>query len=385
MHLDFDVIVVGVGSMGSAACYHLARRGAKVLGLEQFNIPHALGSHHGQSRMIRLAYFEHPDYVPLLRRTYELWRELERDSNTRLLHVTGGIYLGPPNSKLIDGALKSCRRYNLGHELLTGDAITARFSQFSLPAHYQGLYETEAGFLLPQQAITAHAELALQHGAELHGLETVTAWSADANGVTVESNQASYRAGHVVFTSGAWSGSLLADLGVGLSVTRQVLAWFAPQQHEPFALGTFPVWFMETETDREEGTGDGYYGFPIFAGSLGFKVALHAKADSVDPRQPDRQIRDGDTAGLARFVSDHIPTAAGPLLSATVCLYTYSPDSHFIVDTHPRHPRVTLACGFSGHGFKFSTVMGEVLADLAMTGETELPIDFLRLKRFGSR
>jgi sarcosine oxidase len=230
----------------------------------------------------------------------------------------------------------------------------------------------------------------LRHGAELHGLESVIAWAADAEGVTVDTNQATYRAGHVIFTAGAWSGSLLSDLGSELSVTRQVLAWFAPQQHELFALGTFPVWFVETELEtnaNHRGSGDGYYGFPIFSGSVGFKVALHQKSEPVDPSQPDREIRDTDLANLSQFLADHIPLAAGPPLAAEVCFYTYSPDSHFIVDRHPVHARVTLACGFSGHGFKFSAVLGEALADLATRGETELPIEFLRLDRFrgGSR
>ena len=376
MPRHYDIIVVGIGSMGSATCYHLARRGVRVLGLEQFNIPHDAGSHHGESRMIRLAYFEHPNYVPLLKRTYELWRELESMSNTKLLHITGGLYMGPPGSELIDGALQSCEQHELAHEMLDHDQLTQRYPQFTPPAGFNALYEEEAGFLLPQEAVSVHAEQALRHGAELHGLEPVTSWSSHQSGVTVQTDRDEYRADRIVFSGGAWTAALLMDLGVELKVTRQVLAWFAPQTWEPFELGRFPVWFLETEP------GHGHYGFPIFSGSLGFKVALHKPAAAVDPDAVDRAIRPRDVAGLSSFLAQHIPTAAGVLLSACVCLYTYTPDSHFIVDRHPQHERVTIACGFSGHGFKFSAVIGEVLADLATTGRTELPVDFFKLNRF---
>ena len=376
MPRHYDIIVVGVGSMGSATCYHLARRGVRVLGLEQFNIPHDSGSHHGESRMIRLAYFEHPNYVPLLKRTYELWREIEAASNTKLLHITGGLYMGPPGSELVDGALQSCQQHDLAHEMLDCDQLRKRFPQFVPPADFNAIYEEEAGFLLPQQAVSVHAEQSLKHGAELHGLEPVKSWSSAQAGVTVQTDREEYHADRIVFASGAWTASLLSDLGVDLKVTRQVMAWFAPQAREPFAMEKFPVWFLETEP------GHGHYGFPILPGGLGFKVALHKPATAVDPDAVDRAVQSRDVADLSKFLGQYVPAAAGPLLSACVCLYTSTPDSHFVVDTHPQHDRVTLACGFSGHGFKFSAVVGEVLADLATNGWTDLPVDFLKLNRF---
>ncbi len=379
MPKHFEAIVVGVGSMGAAACYHLARRGVRVLGLEQFSIPHDAGSHHGESRMIRLAYFEHPDYVPLLKRTYELWRDLEAESNTQVLHITGGLYMGPPGSELVAGAMESCRAHDLAHEVLDGAELARRFPQFTPPEGFDALYEQDAGFLLPQKAVSVHAAQALKYGAELHGLERVMSWSSEQTGVTVKTTRDEYSADRVVFTSGAWTAALLSDLGVKLKVTRQVLAWFAPGSWEPFAMGKFPVWFMETEP------GHGHYGFPIFPGGLGFKVALHKPADEVDdPHQMDRTIQPGDVTGLTEFLRRHVPQAEGPLLAASVCLYTSSPDAHFIVDTLPDDERVTVACGFSGHGFKFSAVMGELLADLATAGRTDLPADFLKLARFAN-
>jgi sarcosine oxidase len=378
MPQHFEAIVVGVGSMGAATCYQLARRGIRVLGLEQFNIPHDAGSHHGESRMIRLAYFEHPNYVPLLKRTYELWRELEADSNTQVLHITGGLYMGPPGSELVAGALESCREHDLAHEVLDSAELKRRFPQFTPPENFDALYEQEAGFLLPQKAVAVHAAEALKNGAELHGLERVTSWSSSQTGVTVTTTRDEYRADRVVFTGGAWTAALLSDLGVELKVTRQVLAWFAPRSWEPFAMGEFPVWFMETEP------GYGHYGFPIFPGGLGFKVALHKPADEVDPEHMDRTIQPHDVAGLTEFLEQRVPQADGPLLAASVCLYTSSPDAHFIVDRLPDNERVTVACGFSGHGFKFAAVIGEVLADLAIAGRTQLPAEFLKMARFAN-
>ena len=359
----------------------------RVLGLEQFNIPHSLGSHHGQSRMIRLAYFEHPDYVPLLRRTYELWQHLQAEADTTLLHITGGLYLGPSESKLIGGAKTSCQQHKLPYELLSHDETQERFPQFLLPTGFRALYESQAGFLLPQQSVATFADQAIRHGAEFRGRKASPPGPPTETESRLKQGGNTYRTDKVVFTAGAWNAALLGDLGIELSVTRQVLGWFAPQEHAPFASNVFPVWFMETTDENGNGTGDGFYGFPLSEGKLGFKVALHARGEPIasataGPAGVDREIPEHDLEVLSQFLDSRIPLAAGPLLSACVCFYTYSPDAHFIVDTHPLHQRVTIACGFSGHGFKFSAVMGEVLADLVSKGKTDLPIEFLGLNRF---
>ena len=376
MSPKFDAIVVGIGAMGSSACYHLARRGAAVLGLERFDIPHALGSSHGQSRMIRLAYYEHPDYVPLLRRAYELWHALETISGQKLLYLTGGLYIGEPEGELVGGSLRAAREHGLEHELLGPRELALRFPQLTIPDGCVGMLEPQAGFLLPERVVAAYAEAALRSGAELHGREAVVNWSSDAAGVTVVTTRGEYRAKHLVFCGGPWSGTLLRDLGVELTITRQVLAWVWPKEPDRFALGTLPVWAI----DRGDGTL--HYGFPMMQDVPGFKVAHHGRGPVTDPDKVIRDVLPGDEQTFRPILRQMIPAANGPLLSMRVCLYTNSPDSHFIIDRHPRHDRVTIACGFSGHGFKFASVVGEILADLALQGRTELPAQFLGLARF---
>lgn len=372
----YDVIVVGVGAMGAAACYHLARAGVRVLGLEQFDIPHAKGSSHGYSRMIRLAYYEHRDYVPLLRRAYELWAELELSSGQKLLHLTGGIYMGRPDGGVVSGALSAARQHGLAHELLDHAQLAARFGQLSVPSDHVGVWEPQAGFLLPERAIAAHAEGALRAGAELHGHEAVTQWDSDSAGITVRTSRGEYRADRLIFCGGAWSGRLVQELGVQLLVTRQVLGWIWPKRPEQFALGKLPVWAVE------QPDGGLAYGFPMMPDNPGLKIALHARGKPTEADTLVRDILPGDEDEVRGVAQRYVPDADGPLLALRICMYTNSPDSHFIIDRHPRHQRVIVACGFSGHGFKFSSVIGEVLSDLAQTGKTQLPIEFLRLNRF---
>ena len=380
MRNGFDVIVVGVGAMGSAACYQLAARGASVLGLEQFGIPNTLGSSHGESRMLRLCYFEHPDYVPLLQRACELWVRLEHDSARKLLHTTGGIYMGRPDSEFISGTLRSAVQHRLAHESLDHAQLAHRFGQFNLPKDYVGVYEPGAGLLLPERVISAHAELAMRQGAVLHGQEPVRDWQAGDDGVVVHTDRATYHADHLVVSGGAWSSRLLGDLGVELVVTRQVVGWVWPKRPELFELGALPIWAIDNPRRGQPGL---LYGFPMLPETPGLKIAHHFPGEPTTPDTIDRQALPGDEDDFRPALGRFIPHADGPLLSMHVCMYTNTPDSHFIIDRHPAHDRVTLACGFSGHGFKFASVIGEALADLALTGRTDLPIEFLGLSRFG--
>jgi sarcosine oxidase len=373
-----DVIVVGVGAMGSSACYHLARRGAKVLGLEQFDIPHALGSSHGFSRMIRMAYYEHPDYVPLLRRAYVLWRELESASAQTLFHEVGGIYMGPPGGHVVRGTIEAAERHGLAHEVLSHAALAERFPQFKVPGDFTGVWEPRAGFLLPEKVVAAQAELALRAGADLRGREEVLDWSAGDSNVVVRTDKGEYRAERLLFCGGPWTGKIVRDLGVELVVTRQVLGWVWPRRPELFALGTFPVWGIEAAD------GSLSYGFPMTPDNPGLKVARHGRGQVTDPDRVARNASPADEVEVHEILNRNLPDGNGPLLSLRVCLYTNSPDEHFIIDRHPNHPRVTVACGFSGHGFKFASVVGEVLADLALEGKTGLPAQFLGLGRFGN-
>jgi len=372
----FDVIVIGVGAMGSAACYQLARRGVRVLGLEQFDIPHALGSSHGGSRMIRLAYYEHPDYVPLLRRSYQLWDELEADSGEKLLYRTGGLYMGPETGEIVGGALQSARQHGLAHQLLNRGEIRKSYPQFTIPEEWVAIYEPEAGFLIPEKVVATYANLAIRAGAELHGREAVTDWNASASGATVRTTRGEYHAGRLLFCGGPWTSKIVRDLGVELNVTRQVLAWVWPKKPDDFALGRLPVWAI----DRLDGTI--YYGFPMMNDIPGFKLAHHGPGQTTDPDHVARDPQAGDEQTFRPALRQFIPQADGPVLSMKVCLYTNTPDHHFIVDRHPAHERVTIACGFSGHGFKFASAMGEALAELMLNGATSQPTNFLGLERF---
>ena len=382
---SYDVIVAGVGSMGSAACYHLARRGVRVVGIEQFDLPHARGSHHGYSRMIRQSYYEHPDYVPLLRRSYELWDDLNARScggsgGEKIFHRTGGLYLGPPDGAIVPGAAAAAREHGLSHELLGAREVEERFPAFCVEDQYIGFYEENAGFIVPELAVRAHADLACAHGAEIRTGEGIIDWRAEEGGVVVRTSRETVEAGHLLLTGGAWSGALLRELGAGLTVTRQVLAWLDPAgEHasQLLAPGVFPCWFIETTTPF------GHYGFPMTSsGGRGFKIALHQPGlELVGADDPAVPVTEEEVGDLREILRRWIPIADGPLLTSCTCLYTNSPDGNFMLGPHPEYPGVTVAAGFSGHGFKFSPVVGEVLADFACAGSTTHEVGFLSWER----
>ena len=376
MAQTFDVIVVGVGTMGAAACRHLAQRGVRVLGLEQFDIPNTMASHHGFSRMIRLCYFEHPDYVPLLRRAYELWRELEQETGREILHVTGGLYMGPPNSEVITGCLRSAREHHLPHETLDREALRRRYPQFEVPDEFVAMLDHDAGFVLPERAVSAHVDLALRAGAEIHAREPVIDWSATQSGVTVKTNRDRYSAAKLIITTGAWTNDVAFDFGVDLVVTRQTLAWVWPKNPALFERGTLPVWLL----DQHDGTT--HYGFPMIADNPGFKLARHSGGTPIDnPDHLDRNQQQGDEESVRSVLRKHIPQADGPLLGLRQCMYTNTRDGDFVIDRHPAHDNVIVASPCSGHGFKFQPVMGQILAELATEGRSTLPIDFMRADR----
>lgn len=380
MSTDFNAIVVGLGAMGSATCYQLASRGVKVLGLDQYGVPHAMGSSHGESRMIRMAYYEHPDYVPLLRRAYELWDEIENRAQHQLLYRTGGVFIGPAACEFVTGTINAAQQHGLAHEVLDRSELRERFPQFKVPDDHIGVFEPTAGFLLPERVVAAHIELALAYGAQINTYEPVLDWSADQSQVKVRTPRRTYTAEHIVFCGGAWSGQMLGDIGVQLKVTRQVLGWVWPRAPEKFALGTSPVWAIDNDD------GSIHYGFPMLPGGAfgrpGFKIAHHFHGTPTSPDAINRTPQQDDEEDFRRTLKRYIPDADGPLLSMAICMYTNSPDSHFIIDRHPKHERAIIACGFSGHGFKFASVVGEVLADLALDGRSSQSIDFLRLSRF---
>jgi sarcosine oxidase len=371
----YDVVVVGVGGMGSAALYHLARRGRRVLGIERFEIPNELGSSHGLTRIIRQAYFEHPSYVPLVLRAYELWRELEAEVEEQLLFVTGAVEGGP---RIFEGAVRSSLEHGLPYEELDGAEVSRRFPAYGLPPGLRVVYQRDGGFLLAERCILAHVAAARARGAEVATGERVLEWSAGENVIRVRTDRREVETGRVVLTAGAYSEDV-ARLPPGMVVgQRQVLAWLEPARPELFAPDRFPVFNLALEEGH-------VYGFPIH-GVPGFKVGWYDREGiRGDPDTIPREVTAEDEAPLRRFAERYFPDGAGPAIDLKACLFELSPDEHFLVDRHPESELAIVAAGFSGHGFKFCSVMGEILADLALEGETRHDIEFLRLRRFAER
>jgi sarcosine oxidase len=372
---SFDCIVLGTGGVGSAALYHLARRGMRVLGVDRFAPGHDRGSSHGQTRVIRLAYFEHTDYVPLLRRAFELWHELEAQCDEQLYVRTGIIEVGPPDGEVLPGVLRAAHQHDLAVDTLTAAEVQKQYPGLRLPEHWQGVFETEAGYLWVEKCVIAHAAAARACGAQLHSGEEVLTWSVAGDGVVVQTDRQVYRADRLVLTAGAWAPRLLQDLKVSLQVLRKPLLWYRTTQPDYRREGGFPVWFFETP--------DGiFYGFPELD-EMGLKAAEHTGGQAIDdPLRLERQLTPEDRRPLEAFLRRHMPGVSDRCVQHTVCMYTTTPDGHFIVDRHPEQAPVCFAAGLSGHGFKLSNLLGEVLADLALTGSTRHPIDFLSVGRF---
>ena len=370
----FDVIVVGVGGMGSAAIYQLARQGKRALGLERYDIPNEMGSSHGHTRIIRLAYSEDPIYVTLLKRAYELWREIQKHVGEQLLHITGSIDVGVSDSWVFKGSLQSCIEHDLPHEVLTGAELTERFPGYRLPHDYLAVLQPEGGFLSPERCIVSYVLAAQAHGAEVHGREEVLDWEPVGDGVRVTTDRDVYEADRLVVTAGAWNDQLLDCLRGLILPERQVLAWLQPERPELFTPERFPVFNMLADDGR-------YYGFPVF-GVPGFKFGkYHHFEESGHADVLDRECHPYDEQMLREFAARYFPDAVGPTMSLKACLFTNTPDSHFLIDLHPDYPQVCFASACSGHGFKFASVIGEILADLAMRGRSRHDISFFSLDR----
>lgn len=377
MVAPYDVVVLGLGGMGSAALRSLAGRGCRVLGLEQFEPGHDRGSSSGGSRMIRQAYFEGPAYVPMLVRAYEMWRAAEHDLGERLLTLTGGAFLGPPESRTVTGSLTAARHWNLPHELLDAAVISRRWPAMSPDPATVAVVEPTAGFVYPERAVVGNCRLAAAAGAEVRTGERVLCWQASAadEGVRVTTTAGSYDAGGLVVTAGPWAPQVLADLGLPLVVERQPQYWFAPDRPE-YGVGRLPVFICELADGVQ------IYGFPDADGHGPKFGIFRLDAPPVTADTVDREVHLEEVARMRRQLAHIVPVAAAaPLAKAVTCLYTTSPDEHFVIDRHPAHPQVVLATGFSGHGFKFVPVVGEILADLVVDGTTRHDIEMFRLSR----
>lgn len=374
---SYDVIVVGVGGMGAAACWQLARRGTRVLGLERFDIPHAQGSSHGVTRIIRLAYYESPAYVPLLRRAFALWREASEAAGEPLLITTGSLDAGPADSDVVRGSLRSCIEHGLSHQMLTGAEVNARHPGYRLPEDFAAVYQPDGGVVLSERAIVAHATMAMAAGATIHARESVLEWGPIAGGgVRVVTSRGEYEAGRLVLSPGAWIGDLVPALRSIAVPERQVLGWFQPAHPERFGPEAFPVLNLKVEEGR-------YYLLPVH-GVPGLKIGLyHHLQEQGHPDTLSRPITAEDEAILRRCIARYFPDADGPVMSLHACMFTNTPDEHFIIDTLRDQPEVVVVSPCSGHGYKFASVVGEIAADLATIGTSRFDLSMFGLARFG--
>ena len=376
MHdIMYDAIVIGTGGVGSATLHELARRGAKVLGLDRFPPGHDRGSSHGHSRIIRRSYFEHPDYVPLLNLAWQLWDDLCNVRRSTLLHRTGLIYRGEPDGPVLQGVLRSSTQHGLAIEQLNAVQARERFPGFLFPEECSVLYEADAGYLLVEDCVTAFLAEAVRLGATaVHG-EAVYRWLATPNGVEVLTDRERYRARQLIITAGCWARDLLFDLNVPLTVLRKHLHWYAAESACYQQSHGCPGFFFEAD-------GGYFYGLPN-DGASGMKVAEHSGGTPVDdPLNGSRSEEAPDTARVDAFVRHNLPNTSARRLRHSVCFYTMSPDEHFIVDRHPEYANVTFAAGLSGHGFKFTAALGRILTELALDGTTSVNVDFLSTRRF---
>lgn len=375
--IEYDVIVAGLGGMGSAAAAHLSARGARVLGIEQFERGHALGASSGKSRIIRKAYFESPEYVPLLDRAYILWHELQERCGLPLYFPTGLLTVGPERGPVLSGAREAAQRFDLDVVLLSAKDVRAKYPSINIQNNEVGIFEPDAGYVVPEAAVLAHLAMAEESGAELRFHTKMNGWTVSADGITVAlEGEEAVRASRLVLTLGPWFSQVMESVGVELRIQRNVMAWFEPTRQ--LGVNEMPCFLYDGGTYPAL-----LYGFPDTG--EGVKAAFHGRGPDTMPQTLDRHIDiERDINPLANALNDFIPGAAGTFLSGKACMYSMTSDEHFVIDRHPEDERIVIAGGFSGHGFKFEPVVGELIAQLALDGGTQLPIRFLSLERFRS-
>ncbi|HEY0369993.1 MAG TPA: N-methyl-L-tryptophan oxidase [Chthoniobacterales bacterium] len=374
----YDVAVIGLGGIGSAILAHCAARGVRVIGVEQFARDHVLGASIGKTRMIRKAYFEDPAYVPLVRRAYELWDELERATADKVLTLSGVLSVGREDSSIIIGTQRAGREHQLALESLDRAEVAARYPMLKLYDDEVAIFEQHAGVLKPELATALHLALAEQRGAMLQTNVAMTGWAAKADRFEITlADESRLTARKLILALGPWFQEALAQLGVAIRIQRNVQAWFAPETNE-YSAGRFPAFLLD-----RAGLPAPLYGFPDFGD--GVKAAFHGFGSLTSANEVDRSIDSArDIAPIEHVMDDWMPRAAAKLIDAKVCMYALTPDEHFVVDCHPEHAGLVLCGGFSGHGFKFAPVIGEIAADLALDGGTQHAIDFLSLRRFAN-
>lgn len=373
----FDTIIVGLGANGSAAAYHLSKAGQLVCGIDRFRPPHDRGSSHGQSRIIRQAYYENPLYVPFVREAYRIWEEVEQMSEKKLLLKTGGLMLGDDRSAVINGSLTSAREHSIPYQYLDNAEIRNRFPAFRPGGDTVGVLEEDAGILFPERCIDTFLSEAARRGTMLYFNEEVKAVRADRDGVEVVTANNKYRAGHLILSAGAWLNELLPDFQLPLTIERQVLYWFRNENDtvaRDLLPDRMPVYIWEYSPGRM------FYGFPDLGD--GIKIAYHHSGRVIQPGELRNDVATEEIAGMAEIVARYLNMNARFNYSAT-CMYTNTPDENFVIDVHPKYPRIIIASPCSGHGFKFSSVTGKILADLAAGVPVPFDLSPFRIARFG--
>lgn len=373
MNHNFDVIIVGLGAIGSSVAFHLSQRNKKVLGIDRFIPPHEFGSSHGQTRIIREAYFEHPQYVPIIQKAFQNWEKLECDYGKQLYLQTGGAMIGDPGSEVVKGARLSAQMHHLPHEILNAKEIQKKFTVFQPHPEMIAVFEPRAGILFPEKCIQANLDLAGRQGAVFHFNEPAISWKANHKSVTVKTSTNEYHATHLLLTPGAWLPELVPELQLPLTVTRQVLFWFEPLAVSIFERGHCPIYIWSYENNRI------FYGFPDLG--RGVKVARHYEGERTEPGSVRRDISEDEVQSMRTVLQQFLPAANGKLLDATVCLYTNTPDSHFLISYHPFYPQVLIASICSGHGFKFASAFGEILSDLLLEKKSSFDLSLFMTKK----
>ena len=374
MHNSYNVAIIGAGAMGSAAAYHLSKTGKKILILDRFNPPHNLGSSHGQSRIIREAYFESPVYVPLVQQAYKLWYQLEKESNKKLLLKTGGLMLGMPNSKVVQGAMQSAIEHQLPYEYLNCHEIKKRFPGFNPTEETVGIYEQNAGILFPEECIQTNIELAKKANTDFRFNEVVTNVIANNNEVEIITGKEKYKAEKVIISAGAWLNQLLPELQLPLKITRQVLFWLKCRKEDvkKYLAENFPVYIWQKEQAKI------FYGFPDLG--EGIKIAIHHGGKTTTADTIDRNVYEEEIDEILTIVKTYLGIDA-TLKSTAVCMYTNTPDEDFIIDYHPDHRNIIIASPCSGHGFKFSSAIGKLLCEMALEQPLNFDISVFKIKR----
>ena len=362
----YDVIVVGLGAVGSAAAFHLARAGQRVLGIDRFTPPHMLGSSHGESRIIREAYFEHPSYVPLVQCAYELWAELEQISKEKLFVKTGGLMIGQPDGVVVSGARRSAEMHRLPFEVLTAQEVVRRFPAIRPAEGMIAILEPRAGAMFPEKCVAAHLCAAHEAGAVLRYEEPVLRWEPDGAGVRVFTANETYVGGRLVVSAGSWVQALFPDLPLRLKIERQVLYWFATRNPATFQPEKCPIHLWESAPQRF------FYGFPDLG--TGVKLAIHHEGESTTADAVRRDVTEPEIEEMRRTVRPFFSGLSSEVLRTAVCIYTNTTDEHFLIDFHPQHRQVLIVSPCSGHGFKFSSAIGEAVRDLMVHGKSRLDL-----------